>query len=204
MNSGSKISTQNNLSYSQHYRLGKKIKPLLFERQGDYCWYCEKAFSFGDLTIEHIIPRSEGGTTSLENCILACIHCNARRENFPPPDVWRAYIRLKDGLKTEILNSIKESYSGKDLKQKEDLFMIYPHVKSIPNLKESRKPYKHRTIEYKIDNGKSKITGGWISVFLLKDCIIVSKRLDLNGSALSENDMLLLSELPKRSCKILN
>ena len=54
----------------------RKRKAIL-ERDGPYCWWCEFPFTKDDpSTIEHIVPRSKGGTHDLEN--LANVHrrCN--------------------------------------------------------------------------------------------------------------------------------
>ena len=32
-----------------------------------------------ELTIDHVIPRVRGGTSSWVNCVLACISCNRRK-----------------------------------------------------------------------------------------------------------------------------
>jgi 5-methylcytosine-specific restriction endonuclease McrA len=39
-----------------------------------------------DLTIDHVIPRSRGGTSTWENCVLACLDCNARKANRTPDE----------------------------------------------------------------------------------------------------------------------
>ena len=36
------------------------------------------------LTIEHIVPRSKGGISSWENCVLACFDCNRRKADRTP------------------------------------------------------------------------------------------------------------------------
>ncbi|MFN7596942.1 MAG: HNH endonuclease, partial [Cereibacter sp.] len=33
----------------------------------------------GDLTFDHVLPRSRGGTTSWENVVAACSPCNLRK-----------------------------------------------------------------------------------------------------------------------------
>jgi len=43
------------------------------------CCYCAKIFLMNDLTIEHIIPRSHGGTNDEKNIALACAPCNQER-----------------------------------------------------------------------------------------------------------------------------
>jgi 5-methylcytosine-specific restriction endonuclease McrA len=37
-----------------------------------------------ELTIDHVIPRSQGGTSTWENCVLACIACNKRKADRTP------------------------------------------------------------------------------------------------------------------------
>lgn len=32
-----------------------------------------------ELTIDHITPRSRGGKSTWENCVLACVQCNRRK-----------------------------------------------------------------------------------------------------------------------------
>lgn len=33
------------------------------------------------MTVEHLVPRSEGGKTNLTNCVAACLECNDKRAN---------------------------------------------------------------------------------------------------------------------------
>jgi len=42
------------------------------------CQYCG---SHEDLTIDHVIPRSRGGKSSFDNCVVACRPCNNRKGN---------------------------------------------------------------------------------------------------------------------------
>ena len=37
-----------------------------------------------ELTIDHVIPRSQGGASTWENCVLACIGCNKRKADRTP------------------------------------------------------------------------------------------------------------------------
>lgn len=48
----------------------------LFLRDGFCCQYCSAK---GDLTFDHVLPRSRGGTTSWENVVAACSPCNLKK-----------------------------------------------------------------------------------------------------------------------------
>jgi 5-methylcytosine-specific restriction endonuclease McrA len=48
----------------------------LFLRDEFCCQYCG---SRGDLTFDHVVPRSRGGITSWENVVAACSPCNLRK-----------------------------------------------------------------------------------------------------------------------------
>ena len=48
----------------------------LFLRDGFCCQYCGQK---GDLTFDHVLPRSKGGVTSWENVVAACSPCNLRK-----------------------------------------------------------------------------------------------------------------------------
>jgi 5-methylcytosine-specific restriction endonuclease McrA len=56
----------------------------LFKRDHSTCQYCGVQPGTAELTIDHILPRSQGGTSSWENCVLACVPCNARKANRTP------------------------------------------------------------------------------------------------------------------------
>jgi hypothetical protein len=57
----------------------------LVDRDGNHCWYCGFTFSDGDraCTVDHVLPRSRGGTNVLANLRLACFYCNNRRGRMP-------------------------------------------------------------------------------------------------------------------------
>lgn len=51
----------------------------LFLRDEFTCQYCGLRCNADRLSIDHVLPRSRGGSTSWENCVLACVGCNARK-----------------------------------------------------------------------------------------------------------------------------
>jgi 5-methylcytosine-specific restriction endonuclease McrA len=71
-------------------RLGHRIRRdaiviALADRDGDRCWYCGCAFDDREvgggrtLTIDHVEPLADGGTSSLANLRLCCSTCNRRK-----------------------------------------------------------------------------------------------------------------------------
>jgi 5-methylcytosine-specific restriction endonuclease McrA len=56
----------------------------LYKRDKLTCQYCGKQPGSEELTIDHVIPRSQGGTTTWENCVLACVDCNRKKANKTP------------------------------------------------------------------------------------------------------------------------
>jgi 5-methylcytosine-specific restriction endonuclease McrA len=64
----------------------------IFKRDHTTCQYCGRRPGTTELTIDHVLPRAQGGTSTWENCVLACTECNARKANRTPE---QANMRLK-------------------------------------------------------------------------------------------------------------
>jgi len=58
----------------------------LYKRDNMTCQYCGGRPGSSELTIDHVNPRSKGGLTTWENCLLACVDCNARKANRTPAE----------------------------------------------------------------------------------------------------------------------
>jgi 5-methylcytosine-specific restriction endonuclease McrA len=58
------------------------------------CQYCGKSSMNGDLTLDHVLPRSRGGTTSWENLVAACRRCNNRKGDRTPEEA-RMHLRRR-------------------------------------------------------------------------------------------------------------
>jgi len=51
----------------------------LYRRDGMACQYCGVKPGGPELTVDHVIPRAQGGQTTWENCVLACVECNRKK-----------------------------------------------------------------------------------------------------------------------------
>jgi 5-methylcytosine-specific restriction endonuclease McrA len=58
----------------------------ILARDRHRCQYCGTKGTVFDLTIDHIVPVSRGGTTSPENLVAACFACNQRKGDRTPEE----------------------------------------------------------------------------------------------------------------------
>jgi hypothetical protein len=61
----------------------RDLRKLVFDRDGARCRYCKLA-QFGQASIfhiNHVVPRSKGGTTHESNLVLQCPHCSLHKSN---------------------------------------------------------------------------------------------------------------------------
>jgi 5-methylcytosine-specific restriction endonuclease McrA len=59
----------------------------IFKRDRYTCQYCGRQPGSEELTIDHILPRSRGGVSTWDNCVLACVDCNSRKADRTPAEV---------------------------------------------------------------------------------------------------------------------
>jgi 5-methylcytosine-specific restriction endonuclease McrA len=55
----------------------------VFARDGQHCQYCGSMAE----SIDHVVPRSRGGTHTWDNVVAACRTCNTRKEDRTPHEV---------------------------------------------------------------------------------------------------------------------
>lgn len=67
------------VEYQQGELFGFEVREYLLEKWGRQCAYCGKKNV--PLTIDHIHPRSRGGSDRVSNLALACMPCNQRKGN---------------------------------------------------------------------------------------------------------------------------
>ena len=65
----------------------------LFARDRNQCQYCGKHFSTADLSIDHVLPRAQGGGDTWENLVCACLWCNARKGGRTPEQASMKLVR---------------------------------------------------------------------------------------------------------------
>ncbi len=82
------------LTYDRVPKDGVKFnRKNILARDNFRCQYCGKHFSAHQLTLDHVIPRSRGGSTSWENVVAACVRCNLRKGDRTPAEAGMRLIR---------------------------------------------------------------------------------------------------------------
>ena len=56
----------------------------IFLRDNNTCQYCGKKFSTQELTIDHVIPKCQGGTNRWDNLVCCCVKCNRSKGGRTP------------------------------------------------------------------------------------------------------------------------
>ncbi|MGF1453450.1 MAG: HNH endonuclease [Opitutales bacterium] len=62
----------------------KFSRRTVLERDDYTCQYCGRHYSEHELTLDHVIPRDQGGRTTWENIVACCIYCNSEKANRMP------------------------------------------------------------------------------------------------------------------------
>lgn len=79
----------------------------IFARDSNQCQYCGKKFPTSELSLDHVVPRSQGGLTTWENIVCACVACNVRKGGRTPKQAHLALIRAPIKPKRSPLLSLK-------------------------------------------------------------------------------------------------
>lgn len=57
------------------------------------CQYCQRVLPSGELTLDHVAPRSRGGETTWENLVACCHRCNNRKGSRTPEEAGMRLLR---------------------------------------------------------------------------------------------------------------
>jgi 5-methylcytosine-specific restriction endonuclease McrA len=65
----------------------------IFARDRNQCQYCGHGFATSELTLDHVLPRSQGGVSAWNNLVCCCVKCNAKKGGRTPEQARMALIR---------------------------------------------------------------------------------------------------------------
>jgi 5-methylcytosine-specific restriction endonuclease McrA len=65
----------------------------VYARDESACQYCGRRRARSELNLDHVIPRSRGGSTSWENVVCSCVACNLRKGGRTPEEAGMRLLR---------------------------------------------------------------------------------------------------------------
>lgn len=72
------------------FRAGRRSPPLsranVLARDGFRCQYCSQELTTKEATLDHVVPRSQGGKTTWENIVCSCAACNRKKGGRTPKE----------------------------------------------------------------------------------------------------------------------
>ncbi|MEM6853526.1 MAG: HNH endonuclease, partial [Planctomycetota bacterium] len=82
------------LGYDRLPEQGVKLnRRNIFARDHNRCQYCGQVFSTNELSLDHVIPRSQGGGATWENLVCCCVGCNSKKGGRTPAQARMPLIR---------------------------------------------------------------------------------------------------------------
>ncbi|NEO94041.1 MAG: HNH endonuclease [Moorea sp. SIO3G5] len=97
----------NGVEYQQGELAGYEVREYLLEKWGRECAYCGKQNI--PLQIEHIHPKSKGGSDRVSNLCLACEKCNQRKGNRPIEEFLKKKPDLLQKIKNKALSPLRDA-----------------------------------------------------------------------------------------------
>lgn len=79
----------------------------IFARDNNQCQYCGKKYPTTELSLDHIMPRSQGGLNTWENIVCACVNCNVKKGGRTPKQAHMSLIRKPEKPKRSPMLNLK-------------------------------------------------------------------------------------------------
>jgi 5-methylcytosine-specific restriction endonuclease McrA len=65
----------------------------IFARDRNRCQYCGRHFPTSELSLDHLVPRSQGGKSTWLNLVCCCVACNSRKGGRTPQQAAMTLVR---------------------------------------------------------------------------------------------------------------
>lgn len=83
----------------------QEIRTKVYNRSEGRCVYCGNFIPFDEMTIDHIIPLSRGGTNHETNLQCCCLECNRMKQDLLERDFYK---KMKEILKHQLKQKIRK------------------------------------------------------------------------------------------------
>lgn len=126
------------VEYQRGTLCGFEVREYLLQKYQYTCLYCQKsAFHNGKSTdirleIDHVVPRSKGGSDRLKNLVLACHTCNQNKGN----QSLQEFLRRKQAVLKRVQDSLAKSLNLQDATQmnimRKELYQVLKKRAGLP------------------------------------------------------------------------
>jgi len=95
----------------------------IYTRDKFRCQYCGDKKPAGELTLDHILPRSRGGDNSPVNVVTACLACNNRKGDRTPAEARMPMLTSQSALRVKLERVMLCHYAEARVEWRKYLFM---------------------------------------------------------------------------------
>jgi 5-methylcytosine-specific restriction endonuclease McrA len=95
----------------------------IYMRDKFRCQYCGEKKTAGELTLDHILPRSRGGDNSPVNVVAACLACNNRKGDRTPAEARMPLLTSQSALRVKLERVMLCHYAEARVEWRKYLFM---------------------------------------------------------------------------------
>ena len=95
----------------------------IYMRDKFRCQYCGDKKPAGELTLDHILPRSRGGDNSPVNVVTACVACNNRKGDRTPAEARMPLLTSQSALRVKLERVVLCHYAEARVEWRKYLFM---------------------------------------------------------------------------------
>jgi 5-methylcytosine-specific restriction endonuclease McrA len=95
----------------------------IYMRDKFRCQYCGGKKTAGELTLDHILPRSRGGDNSPMNVVTACVPCNNRKGARTPSEARMPLLTSQSALRVKLERVVLCHYAEARTEWRKYLFM---------------------------------------------------------------------------------
>jgi 5-methylcytosine-specific restriction endonuclease McrA len=91
-------------------------------RDHNTCQYCGKVFNPSELTLDHVIPKSRGGSSNWDNLVASCKRCNNRKGSYLPEETSMKLIKRPQSFSLHVNRQIMRYLGRTDADWRKYLF----------------------------------------------------------------------------------
>lgn len=91
-------------------------------RDHNTCQYCARVFAQSELTLDHVVPKSRGGSSNWDNLVACCRKCNNRKGSHMPDEAGMKLLKRPQSFSLHVNRQIMRYLGRSDSSWRKYLF----------------------------------------------------------------------------------